>query len=297
MPRSPPSARVSVALLAQATPLDAPIRWSSSSSSPPTSSSCRRDVDGQAGKTVIAGYHWFNDWGRDTMIALPGLTLPPAAPTTPPTSCAPSRATSTRACCPTISPTAPARCPATTPWTPRSGTSLAIAPTSAPPATRRWSTSCCPCLRTIVDWHVRGTRYGIGVDPADGLLRAGEPGVQLTWMDARVGDWVVTPRIGKPVEIQALWYNALRSLAALLRRAAMPTAADYDALAERVRDSFRCALLPADELGYLADVVDGPDGDELRAAPEPDLRRVAAVSAAGRRARPPALSTPSGARC
>ena len=57
--------------------------------------------------------------------------------------------------------------------------------------------------------HPSGTRYGIGVDPADGLLRAGEPGVQLTWMDARVGDWVVTPRIGKPVEINALWYNAL----------------------------------------------------------------------------------------
>ncbi len=62
-------------------------------------------------------------------------------------------------------------------------------------------------LRDIIDWHERGTRYGIHVDPADGLLRAGEPGVQLTWMDAKVGDWVVTPRIGKPVEINALWYQ------------------------------------------------------------------------------------------
>jgi predicted glycogen debranching enzyme len=68
---------------------------------------------------------------------------------------------------------------------------------------------------------------GFGVDPADGLLRAGEPGVQLTWMDAKIGDFVVTPRIGKPVEIQALWYNALRSLAALL-------AARGDATAEGV---------------------------------------------------------------
>ena len=58
-------------------------------------------------------------------------------------------------------------------------------------------------------WHERGTRYGIRLD-SDGLLHAGEPGVQLTWMDAKVGDWVVTPREGKPVEIQALWYNALR---------------------------------------------------------------------------------------
>src|SRR5205807_135200 len=73
-----------------------------------------------------------------------------------------------------------------------------------------WST-----LEEIVDWHVKGTRYGIGVDPTDGLLRAGEPGVQLTWMDAKIGDWVVTPRTGKPVEINALWYNALRIMAEL----------------------------------------------------------------------------------
>ena len=66
-----------------------------------------------------------------------------------------------------------------------------------------------------MEWHERGTRYGIGVDPADGLLAAGEPGVQLTWMDAKVGDWVVTPRIGKPVEINALWYNALGVMAEL----------------------------------------------------------------------------------
>jgi predicted glycogen debranching enzyme len=66
-------------------------------------------------------------------------------------------------------------------------------------------------LQRSVEWHVRGTRYTIHVDPADGLLYAGEPGVQLTWMDAKVGGWVVTPRIGKPVEINGLWYNALRS--------------------------------------------------------------------------------------
>ena len=64
----------------------------------------------------------------------------------------------------------------------------------------------------MIGWHERGTRYGIGVDAADGLLRAGEPGVQVTWMDAKVGDRVVTPRTGKPVEINALWYNALRAM-------------------------------------------------------------------------------------
>ena len=76
-----------------------------------------------------------------------------------------------------------------------------------------WSTSCLPALRD--DRRLARARHALRhqVDPADGLLRAGEPGVQLTWMDAKVGDWVVTPRIGKPVEIQALWYNALRSIA------------------------------------------------------------------------------------
>jgi len=72
-------------------------------------------------------------------------------------------------------------------------------------------------LTDIVSWHVRGTRFGIKVD-SDGLLSSGEPGVALTWMDAKVGDWVVTPRRGKPVEIQALWYNALRVLEDVARR-------------------------------------------------------------------------------
>ena len=83
----------------------------------------------------------------------------------------------------------------------------------------------------------RGTRYGIHVDPDDGLLRAGEPGVQLTWMDAKVGDWVVTPRIGKPVEINALWHNALARMATLARaleRRARPRATiAHDAAARR----------------------------------------------------------------
>ena len=74
-----------------------------------------------------------------------------------------------------------------------------------------------PVLKETVDWHVRGTRYQIHVDPADGLLYAGEPGVQLTWMDAKVDDWVVTPRTGKPVEVNALWYNALCCMAEFAR--------------------------------------------------------------------------------
>jgi predicted glycogen debranching enzyme len=124
-----------------------------------------------------------------------------------------------------------------------------------------------PAMREIVEKHLAGTRYGIGVDPADGLLRAGEPGVQLTWMDAKVGDWVVTPRIGKPIEINALWYNTLRTVAAFLRTAGDAAgAARHDALADRTRDSFRIRFRRTD-LDHLADVVDGPDGDDWTLRP------------------------------
>ena len=92
-------------------------------------------------------------------------------------------------------------------------------------------------LASIIDGYTRGTRYGIAVDPADGLVRAGEPGVQLTWMDARVGDWVVTPRIGKPVEINALWYNALVAMAALAERIG-ESGAGYRAAAEKAKAGF-----------------------------------------------------------
>ena len=95
------------------------------------------------------------------------------------------------------------------------------------PATARLLRDVFPAMRSIVDAYTAGTRFGIGVDPADGLLRAGEPGVQLTWMDAKVDGWVVTPRIGKPVEINALWINALRAcavFAALLGDDARPFA-------------------------------------------------------------------------
>ena len=130
-----------------------------------------------------------------------------------------------------------------------------------------------PCLPTIVDWHRAGTRYGIRVDPADGLLHAGEPGVQLTWMDAKVGDWVVTPRIGKPVEINALWYNALRVMEKLNLALGGTCAAvagldlpDFSALAEHAKASFRERFW-YDAGGYLYDVLDGPDGDDASLRP------------------------------
>ena len=124
-----------------------------------------------------------------------------------------------------------------------------------------------PVLRDIIDHHLRGTRYGIAVDPADGLLRQGEEGYQLTWMDAKVGDWVVTPRRGKAVEINALFYNALRLLEQWVRcedgeRAARPLGEH----AVRLRDSFNHRFWF--EAGkHLYDVVDGEHGDDPSCRP------------------------------
>ena len=121
-----------------------------------------------------------------------------------------------------------------------------------------------PGLQEIIRWHVRGTRFGIHAVLADGLLFSGEAGVQLTWMDAKVGDWVVTPRTGKAVEINALWYNALRTMADVARHLGKP-AAEYEELAERVQASF--SRFWNDALGYCYDVVDGPTGDDASLRP------------------------------
>ena len=121
-----------------------------------------------------------------------------------------------------------------------------------------------PVLQDIVEWHHTGTRFNIRVDPADGLLSAGEAGVQLTWMDAKVGDWVVTPRQGKAVEINALWYHALCIMADFAQRLGQPVAA-YENRANQVRQSF--ARFWRDDLGFCADILDGPTGDDLALRP------------------------------
>jgi len=120
-----------------------------------------------------------------------------------------------------------------------------------------------PTLVDIVEHHVQGTRFGIGVDANDGLLRQGAEGYQLTWMDAKVDDWVVTPRRGKAVEINALWYNALRLLEAWVRadKHDADLAAKLARHAERARRSFNERFWSA-ERGYLFDVVDGEHGDD-----------------------------------
>src|SRR6202041_1925586 len=113
-----------------------------------------------------------------------------------------------------------------------------------------------PVLAKIVEQHQRGTRFGIAVDPGDGLLRAGEPGVQLTWMDAKVNDQVVTPRIGKPVEINALWHFALAAMARwaqILRE--QSAAKQFERSAAQVARGFGRAFW-CEASGHLYDVVD-----------------------------------------
>ena len=168
-------------------------------------------------KTVIAGYHWFSDWGRDTMIALPGLALATGRHDDARGILLAFAASVDRGMLPNRFPDAGEKPEYNTVdatlWFFEAVRALAV-------HTQDYDfirTRLYEVLRDIVAWHERGTRYGIRVDD-DGLLRAGEPGVQLTWMDAKVGDWVVTPRCGKPVEIQALWYNALRTMEDLAQR-------------------------------------------------------------------------------
>jgi len=126
-----------------------------------------------------------------------------------------------------------------------------------------------PVLEEIVRFHRAGTRYGIKEDAADGLLASGEPGVQLTWMDAKVGDWVVTPRTGKAVEINALWYNALRAMAGFARHLSRP-AGPWDALADRVKAGFE--RFWSESAGYCLRRARLARGARRGAQTQPDLR-------------------------
>src|SRR5713226_6135494 len=121
-----------------------------------------------------------------------------------------------------------------------------------------------PVLKGIIDAHVDGTRYRIHVDPADGLLYAGEPGVQLTWMDAKVGDWVVTPRIGKPVEVNALWLNTMATMAQFARLLERPTGT-YESMAKRARTGFQRFWNEPNQ--HCFDVLDGPKGNDASLRP------------------------------
>ena len=210
------------------------------------------------GGTVIAGYPWFGDWGRDTMISLPGLTLLTGRHDVTAQILRTFARFVDRGMLPNRFPDGQEE--------PEYNTVdatlwyfQAIRVYHAATGDDDLLRELYPVLQDIVAWHRRGTRYGIHLDEKDGLLYAGEPGVQLTWMDAKVGDWVVTPRIGKPVEVNALWYSGLRSMVEFARRLDDPVA-PYDALAERARAGFR--RFWNETVGYCYDVIDGPEGDD-----------------------------------
>ncbi len=231
----------------------------------------RRPTDTDAeGKTIIAGYPWFGDWGRDTMIALPGLLLTTGRPTTAARVLRTFARFVDRGMIPNRFPDAGEEPEYNTVdatlWFVEAirATVEATDNVEDPACGEALLRDLFPVLEEIVEGHHRGTRYGIRVDPADGLLCAGEPGVQLTWMDAKVGDWVVTPRIGKPVEVNALWYNALRSLAGFARRLGLDPA-PYDEAADRAEARF--ARFWNAERDYCFDVIDGPDGDDAALRP------------------------------
>jgi predicted glycogen debranching enzyme len=225
--------------------------------------------------SVIAGYHWFTDWGRDTMISLEGLALTTGRTVEAGYILRTFARYVRDGLIPNFFPdgktegvyhTADA-----TLWF-----FHALDRYLAYTGDRQTLTRLLPTLLDVVDHHVRGTRFGIGVDPADGLLREGAEGYQLTWMDAKVGDWVVTPRRGKAVEINALWYNALRLLEGWVREErgeeGVRPLAD---LAERARVNFNKRFWNP-ELEYLYDVVDGEGGDDPACRPN----QVLAVSLA-----------------
>ncbi len=214
--------------------------------------------DNPAALSVIAGYPWFGDWGRDTMIALTGLTLRTGRSEIARVILTTFAAYVDGGMLPNYFPDS-----GETPEYNTVDAALwyieavaAYFELSGDTTTLR---ALFPVLDGIVQAYCAGTRFGIHVDSADGLVYAGEPGVQLTWMDAKVGDWVVTPRIGKPIEIAALWYNALRRLAALAPRAGVDGAA-YTARADAAARGFERYWNA--ERGYCYDVLDGPQGHD-----------------------------------
>src|SRR3989440_6313792 len=226
----------------------------------------RAHAAGDEVRTVIAGYHWFTDWGRDTMIGLEGLTLITGRlleagyilrtfaryvrdgliPNMFPDGAKEGKYNTADA----------------TLWF-----FHALNRYFERTADRTTLQLLLPTLIDVIEHHLRGTRFNIHVDPNDGLLVQGEDGYQLTWMDAKMGDWVVTPRRGKAVEINALWYNALRLLEGWVHEELSDSdAAKYGEMATRAYDSFNKRFWH-DAGGYLYDVIDGEAGMDASLRP------------------------------
>ncbi|MCU7846264.1 MAG: amylo-alpha-1,6-glucosidase [Candidatus Thiodiazotropha sp. (ex Monitilora ramsayi)] len=218
---------------------------------------------GRSGSSIIAGYPWFGDWGRDTMISLSGLTLAMGHPEIARSILLSYAGLVEQGQLPNRfvgqGETPEYNTVDAALWYIEAWRAyLEVTGDEASLAT------VFPTLCGIIDWYKKGTRYGIGMDATDRLISAGEPGMQLTWMDAKVGDWVVTPRIGKPVEINALWYNALCIMGDFAECLDKP-AESYRQDAQKVRTSFQ--KFSKENGSGLNDVVEGPHGDDVSVRP------------------------------
>ena len=217
-------------------------------------------------RTVIAGYPWFTDWGRDTMISLEGLTLATGRHVEAGYILRTFAHYVRHGLIPNMFPEGRAQglyhTADATLWF-----FHAVAKYLEASGDKVLLPQFLPLFEEIIEWHLRGTDFGIGVDPNDGLLRQGAEGCQLTWMDAKVEGWVVTPRRGKAVEINALWYNALCHLESWLRLHGDTAKAEKIAgHAGQCRDSFQKRFW-FESGGYLYDVVDGENGDDAALRP------------------------------
>lgn len=232
--------------------------------------SAKQRGSGQEGRSVIAGYHWFTDWGRDTMISLEGLALCTGRLQEAASILRTFNQKLRDGLIPNMFPdgqqqglyhTADA-----TLWF-----FHAMERYVQITKDRDLLREILPSFRDIIHHHVRGTHFGIHVDPKDGLLSQGQEGYQLTWMDAKVGDWVVTPRRGKAVEINALWYNALSLFNQWNQEEGQEP--EFMALAKQVQESFNARFWNEGE-GCLYDVIDGAQGDD----PAVRINQIFAVS-------------------
>ena len=214
------------------------------------------------GHTIVAGYPWFTDWGRDTMISLPGLALATGRNEIARSILDTFASHVDRGMIPnrfTDDGAAEYNTIDATLWF-----VLAIDRYLAATGDERFAKQFMPVVADIIDCHVRGTRHGIARDPTDGLLGGGEAGVQLTWMDAKVGDRVVTPRVGKPIEVNALWLNAIATAARLARNTGAGTQT-YDELLAQARVGF--VRFWNATAGQCYDVLDGPEGNDAACRP------------------------------
>ena len=220
----------------------------------------------EEGHTVVAGYPWFTDWGRDTFISLPGLCLVTGRLDVAWQVIGSFAAHVSEGMVPNRFPDAGEQpeyntIDASLWFIHAIDRYLAASQDEVRVRETAW-----PAVKQILDGYRQGTRYGIRMEQ-DSLIRGGVPGAQLTWMDAKVGDWVVTPRHGKPVEIQALWIRALEIGETFARRFGE---ADY---ADRCQDDRRNAIVSFrkrfwyEQGGYLYDVIDGPEGDDASLRP------------------------------